>query len=103
MIRFPGIQRSRQRKGLFAASSFLLLLSTLGLAQSGRKSVKPPQANIPQANDATVTPTTGARDVTHKVSLLVGRQLTSKHLLSEDAIFANFVNHLNEIKNVTAA
>ena len=102
MLRIPGIQRSRHRKGLLTASSLLLLLSTAGLAQSGRKSNKPPQPVVPVPNDGTVVPTTGARDLNHKVTLLVGRQLTSKHLPSEDAIFTDFVSHLNEIKNVTA-
>lgn len=37
-----------------------------------------------------------------KVNLLVGRQPTSKHLISEDAIFEMFLRQLNEIKNVSA-
>ena len=102
MLRFPGIQRSRHRKCLLTASSVLLMLSTAGLAQSGRKNNKPPQPNAPVRNDETVVPTIGARDLNHKVTLLVGRQPTSKHLLSEDEIFADFVSHLNEIKNVSA-
>ena len=102
MLRFPGPQRSRHRKGLLTASSLLLLLSTAGFAQSGRKNNKPPQPADPLPNDETVVPTTGARDLNHKVTLLVGRQPTSKHLLSEDAIFADFISHLNEIKNVSA-
>jgi hypothetical protein len=102
MLRFPGIQRSRHRKAILTASSLLLLLSTSGLAQSGRKNNKPPEPSVTPANDETVVPTVGARDLNHKVTLLVGRQPTSKHLLSEDAIFEEFVAHLNEIKNVTA-
>jgi hypothetical protein len=47
-------------------------------------------------------PAIGARDLNHKVTLLVGRQPTSKQLLSEDAIFSDLISHLNEIKNVTA-
>ena len=46
--------------------------------------------------------TVGARDLNHKVTLLIGRQPSSKRLLSEDAIFSDFVKNLNEIKNVTA-
>jgi len=102
MLRIPGIQRSRHRKGLLTASSLLLLLSTAGFAQSGRKNNKPPQPGAPVPNDQTVVPAIGARDLNHKVTLLVGRQPTSKQLLSEDAIFAEFLSHLNEIKNVTA-
>jgi hypothetical protein len=104
MLRIPVTQRFRHKKGLFAASSLLLLLSTQGFAQSGRKTTKPPQnpTTVPLPSDEKEAPVTSARDLTHKVTLLVGRQLTSKHLLSEDAIFANFVKRLNEIKNVTA-
>jgi len=102
MLRFPGIQRSRHRKGLVTASSLLLLLSTAGLSQSGRKSNKPAQPGVPLPKDETVMPAIGARDLNHKVTLLVGRQPTSKQLLSEDAIFSDLISHLNEIKNVTA-
>jgi hypothetical protein len=103
MLRFPGIQRSRRQRGLLAASSLLLLLSSHSLAQSGRKTVKPTQnpTNIPQPNDDVSAPP-NARDLKHKVTLLVGRQPTSKHLISEDAIFEQFLKRLNEIKNVTA-
>jgi len=103
MLRFPGIQRSRRQRGLLAASSLLLLLSSHSLAQSGRKTVKPSQnsTNIPQPNED-VLAQPNARDLKHKVTLLVGRQPTSKHLISEDAIFEQFLKHLNEIKNVTA-
>jgi hypothetical protein len=99
MLRFPGIQRLSRRKGLLAASSLLLCLSAQGLAQSGRKTTKPPQnpANVPQTNDESSKPKVSTRDLQNKVTLLVGRQATSKKLLSEDAIFENFVKHLNEI------
>jgi hypothetical protein len=104
MLRLPGIQRSTQRKRLLAASGLLLLLSTQGLSQSGRKSSKPPQtpANIPQIADDNSAPKLGARDLAHEVTLLVGREPTSKHLLSEDAIFFSFIKRLTEIRNVTA-
>lgn len=104
MLRFPGIQRSRHKRRLFAASSLLLLLSAHCLAQSGRKTAKPSQSpsSTPQINDENPSPLQSARDLNHKVSLLVGRQPTSKHLISEDAIFENFLSRLNEIKNVSA-
>jgi hypothetical protein len=102
MLRFPGTQRFLQKRGLFAASSLLLLLSTNVLAQSGRRAKPPQSPSIPPQTNEEPAPKLGARDLTHKVTLLVARQTTSKKLLSEDAIFANFVSHLNEIKNVTA-
>jgi len=105
MIRFPGIQRFRLKRRLLAASSLLLLLSTPGLTQSGRRATPKPSPSpgvTPQTNDETNPASSGARDITHKVNLLVGRQPTSKHLLSEDAIFENILAQLNQIKNVSA-
>jgi hypothetical protein len=103
MLQYPGVQRTRQKRSIFAASSLLLLLSSPCLAQSGRKAAKPSPspANIPSTNDEKTATKPDARDLTHKVSLLVGRQPTSKHLISEDAIFSNFLNRLKEIKNVS--
>ena len=105
MLRLPGIQRFRRKRRLLAASSLLLLLSTPGLPQSGRRATAKPSPSpgvIPQTNDETNPARTGPRDINHKVRLLVGRQPTSKHLLSEDAIFENFLSQLNQTKNVSA-
>jgi hypothetical protein len=99
----PGFQRNRRKKGLLAASSLLLLLATHASAQSGRrappKSSQPPP--VPQT-DSDTTPKHSARELKERVSLLVGREPSSKHLLSEDAIFETFLQQLNEFKNVTA-
>jgi len=99
---FPGFQRNRQRKCLFAASGLLLLLTTQTVAQSGRRAPKPAPSPIytPQT-DTETTPTNNARELKQKVSLLVGIEPSSKHLLSEDAIFENFVEQLRQFKNVT--
>jgi len=102
MLRIPGTQRSRQKRGLLAASSLLLLLSTSAFPQSGRKAKPPEKPTSPTSNEETALKPDASRDLTHKVTLLVGRQPTSKHLISEDAIFANFLSRLNELKNVTA-
>jgi hypothetical protein len=101
MKMLPGFQRNSHKKGIFAASSLLLLLATQTIAQSGRRAPKPTQPPVtsPQS-DAEVSPKPGARDLTQRVSLLVGRQLSSKQLLSEDAIFKNFLQHLAEFNNV---
>ena len=99
----PGFQRNRHKKGFFAASSLLLLLATHTIAQSGRRAPKPNPPPVPAPRtDADVTPKSSARELKERVSLLVGSEPSSKHLLSEDAIFANFLNHLGEIKKVTA-
>src|ERR1044071_551316 len=104
MKMLPGFQRNRHKKGLFAASSLLLLLATQTAAQSGRRA--PPKPNPTPApspqSDPEVTPKSGARELKQRVSLLVGIEPSSKHLLSEDAIFANFLQHLGEFKNVQA-
>ena len=98
----PGFQRNRHKKGFFAASSLLLLLATQTVAQSGRRAPKPNPAPVPTPqSDAEVTPKNSARDLKRRVSLLVGAEPSSKHLLSEDAIFEYFVKQLREFKNVT--
>ncbi|HET6974175.1 MAG TPA: hypothetical protein VFH96_09140 [Pyrinomonadaceae bacterium] len=102
MKMLPGFQRNRHKKGLFAASSLLLLLATQTVAQSGRRAPPKPDPTpfpTPQT-DAAVVPKSNARELKQRVSLLVGIEPSSKHLLSEDAIFANFLQHLGEFKNV---
>lgn len=99
----PGFQRNRHKKGFFAASSLLLLLATQTIAQSGRRAPKPNPAPVPTPQtDAERTPKSSARALKHPVSLLVGIEPSSKHLLSEDAIFASVLQHLGESKNITA-
>ena len=102
MKMLPGFQRKRHRKGIFAASSLLLLLATHGMAQSGRRAPKPSQPVPTPQTDADVTPKAGARDLKQKVSLLVGKEPSSKQLLSEDSILKHFLTQLSELKNVTA-
>ena len=99
MKMLPGFQRNRHKKGFFAASSLLLLLATQTAAQSGRRTPKPSPTPTPQT-DTEVAPKSDARELKQRVSLLVGIEPSSKHLLSEDAIFAGFVQHLGEFKNV---
>jgi hypothetical protein len=70
-------------------------------AQSGRRVTKPQPDTSPIATPAPtpdIQPATNA--LHHQVRLLVGRRPTSKHLQSEDIIFASFINRLNEYKNV---
>ena len=102
MKMLPGFQRKRHRKGIFAASSLLLLLATHGMAQSGRRAPKPSQPVPTPQTDSDVTPKAGARDLKQKVSLLVGKEPSSKQLLSEDSILKHFLTQLGEFTNVTA-
>jgi hypothetical protein len=101
MRMLPGFQRNRHRKGVFTASSLLLLLATQTIAQSGRRAPKPPQAPVTPQTD-TETPGNGPRELKQKVSLLVGKHVSSKHLLSEDAIFGHFMKRLREFNNLAA-
>jgi len=104
MKRLPGFQRNRHKKGFFAASSLLLLLATQTIAQSGRRAPKPSPTPVPTPQtDAAVTPKTSGRELKERVTLLVGIEPSSKHLLSEDSIFKDFLYHLGEFKNVTAS
>src|SRR6185295_14491308 len=101
MKMLPGFQRNRHKKGLFAASGLLLLLATQTMAQSGRRAPKPNPTPVPSPQTgAEVTPKNSARELKQRVSLLVGSEPSSKHLLSEDAIFANFLQYLGGFKNV---
>jgi hypothetical protein len=102
MKMLPGFQRKRHRKGIFAASSLLLLLATHGMAQSGRRAPKPSQPVPTPQTDSDVTPKAGARDLKQKVSLLVGKEPSSKQLLSEDSILKHFLTQLGEFTNVKA-
>jgi hypothetical protein len=99
MRMLPGFQRNRHKKGIFTASSLLLLLATQTLAQSGRRAPKPAQPPVPtpQTDSTSKNP---ARELKQKVSLVVGRQPSSKHLLSEEAIFKEFLGRLGEFANV---
>ena len=102
MKMLPGFQRNRHRKGIFAASSLLLLLATQTIAQSGRKATKPtpPPPTTPQT-DTETSPKSIARQLKNKVSLLVAKEPSSKHLFSEDTIFKYFLDQLGGFKNVT--
>jgi hypothetical protein len=98
----PDFQRNSHKRGLLAASSLLLLLATLTVAHSGRLDPKPtqPPVAIPEPDKQPTIPDT--RELKRKASLLVARQVSSKHLLSEDTIFASVVQRLSEFRNVTA-
>lgn len=102
MKMLPGFQRHRHRKGLLAASSLLLLLATQTIAQSGRRAPKPAQPVPTPQTDSDAPAKNSARELKEPVSLLVAREPSSKHLLSEDAIFATFLQKLGEFKRVTA-
>jgi len=113
MSSFHFRHQSRKQSGL---AVFLLLLGVIweageAEAQSGRRTVKPSPSisSTPAAPvvtnespnpDSAKPPPPG--ELPSKVRLLVARQPTSKHLHTEDQIFASFVKHLNEYENIEA-
>jgi hypothetical protein len=99
---FPDFQRKCRKRGLFAASSLLLLLATQTVAQSGRRAPKPAQTPVPAPETENKKPQIAdGRELTRAHSLVVARQVSSKHLLSEDAIFSHFIKRLSEFKGAT--
>ncbi len=102
MRMLPGFQRNSHKRGLFAASSLLLLLATQTVAQSGRRAPKPTQPPVTTPETDSKQPASeNARELSQKTSLVVAKQSSSKHLLSEDAIFSDFAKRLAEFKNVS--
>jgi len=93
----------RLRRSVFVVSSLLVLLVTEAPGQSGRRAPKPPQTPVttPQSEVAETKPKSDGRELNHKVSLVVARESTSKRLISEEAIFSNFVARMNQLTNVT--
>ena len=78
--------------------------------QSGRRASKP-SATVTSTPSPAVTIEKPKSEVEEplapgqlpsKVRLLVARQPTSKHLLSEDQIFASFIKQLNRYENIQA-
>ena len=98
----PDFQRNCHKRGLFAASSLVLLLATNSFAQSGRRAPKPTQPPVTAPETENKQPRIAdGRELTQKHSLIVAKQVSSKHLLSEDAIFSHFMSRLSEFNNAT--
>ena len=104
----------RERKTLKYAGFAAILLS-LGLvdrvdAQSGRRGPKPSPSRSPlpttlpsEELDTKPAPLLPHGGLNQKAHLLIGRKITKRHLQSEDAIFASFVNRLKAYPNVGGA
>jgi hypothetical protein len=85
---------------VFVVSGLLVLLATEALGQSGRRAPKPPQTPVttPQTE---AKPGIDGRELKHKVSLVVAREVSSHALLSEESIYAAFVARLKVFANVS--
>ena len=101
MLTYSDIQRC-YRKQLLVVSSLFLLVSSNSMAQSGRRTPKPAATPPPTIGETPVAKPFSERQLAEKVSLLVAKQPSSKHLLSEETITENFVKRLNELSDVTA-
>ncbi len=109
MSLFPHLGR-RPRKRWAVTLVLLLLGLTLEAgeteAQSGRRAANPPAQPTPLVTTENPTPeaekTLAPGQLPSKVRLLVARQPTSKHLNTEDQIFASFVKQLNRYENIDA-
>jgi hypothetical protein len=107
---FPDKSRRRRKKwGLTLAVLFIGVVFRAGTAdaQSGRRaSTRSSPATVTPVPTETPNPETekplAPGQLPSKVRLLVARQPTSRHLFSEDQIFAAFVKQLNRYENVEA-
>jgi len=113
MSLFPDSRRKSPKQWGF---TLVLLLLGLGLeageteAQSGRRTAPPaPVSSTPPTPVVTVEHTNPEKEkplapgqLPAKVRLLVARQPTSKHLSTEDQIFASFIKQLNRYENIEA-
>ena len=109
MSLFPDSARKPRKQWGFSVVLLLLGLATETretAAQSGRRAAPPP----PPISTAPPTVTAGDTSpagktlgtLPAKVRLLVAKQPTSKHLGTEDQIFASFVKQLNRYENIEA-
>jgi hypothetical protein len=107
MLSLPNMQGKYGRICTLAALGLHLVLTSEALAQSGRRAPTPSQRSTPAQttndNSEAASPTTGARELSLKVTLAVAKQPTSKHLASENAIVASFLKRLSEFTNVSTA
>jgi len=83
-------------------ASFLVVGASVTRAQSGRRLPQPSSSPTPLLLPASDSSQSKNDSSSPKITVLVGRQPTSRRLLSEDTIYAAFIQRLNEQKNVAA-
>ena len=99
MFQIPGI---RQHRLGFLATLGLLVFAAQTSSQSGRRTKPSSPTSIPPVKVEDSTKRTVGRQLTEPVHLIVGNEFTSRRMLSEESILANFIRRLNEFKNVSA-
>jgi hypothetical protein len=90
--------QSRRFLSLILLSLVLIVCAASSRGQSGRRTPQPPAVPKEPNKEDPQTDST----LRQRVKVLVGRQPTSRKLLSEDTIYAAFVQRLNDQKNVEA-
>jgi hypothetical protein len=93
--------RSAKSQSLALLSFAIFVCSTVAQGQSGRRPSQPSSPTSPQKEETADTPPSDDVSVP-KIKVLIGRQPTSRHLLSEDTIYAAFVERLNKQKGIEA-
>src|SRR5262245_61590674 len=91
------MQRTRF-PSLVLLSLLLIVCAEISSGQSGRQT---PSTTTPPKEPSKTEPQNDSAPW-QRIKVLVGRQPTSRKLLSEDTIYAAFVQRLNEQKNVEA-
>ena len=108
MSLFPHLGRRPRRQWGFTLVLLLLGLALAAVeteAQSGRRPTEPaatPTPVVTTENTPEAEKPLAPGQLPAKVSLLVARQPTSRHLRSEDQIFASFIKQLNRYENIEA-
>jgi hypothetical protein len=90
--------------GWLAAFVLPLLISSETPGQSGRRTQKasPSPGVADQSNPKRASQSSSSPELARDLVLLACRQPTSKRFVAEDAIFASFVNRLNEYSSIKA-
>ncbi|MFN2532237.1 MAG: hypothetical protein ABR555_13165 [Pyrinomonadaceae bacterium] len=83
-----------------AAIALFFLTVNVVIAQSGRRAPRPSQPATTTSEETTASQKLWERPLKQEVTLIIGKQLTSTHLPSEDAIAASFFNRLGQYTNV---
>ena len=93
--------RSANSQSLALLSFALFVCASVAQGQSGRRPPQPSPPAIPQKEETTDSSDSEDTSVP-KIKVLIGRQPTSRRLLSEDTIYAAFVERLNKQKRIEA-
>jgi hypothetical protein len=80
----------------------VLVCANVTRGQSGRRLSQPATSPTPLPEPASNSAKSASESTRPKISVLVGRQPTSRHLLTEDTIYSAFIQRLNEQKNIEA-